>query len=83
MNCEELSRLSAHRIQQCRLLHTRKVFNIDYLTFARRKAFLCAQMFRKFKLYFGTTLRICDNNIGMVWQFAVLCNTVSHYKPHR
>ena len=36
MNCQELSRLSVHRIQQCRLLHTRKVFNIDHLTFARR-----------------------------------------------
>ena len=58
MNCQELSRLSAHRIQQCRLLHTRKVFSIDYLTLACREAAnACAQMFRKFKLYFETTLR--------------------------
>ena len=33
MNCQELSRLSAHRTQQCRLLHTRKVFSNDHLTF--------------------------------------------------
>ena len=39
MNCQELSRLSAHRIQQCRLLYTRKVFNIDYLTFVVDRLF--------------------------------------------
>ena len=79
MNCQELSRLSAHRIQQCRLLHTRKVFRkvITYSNIHLKEGFnVCAQIFRKFKLYFGTTLHRVTAILKCYGSLKyVLCNT--------